>query len=134
MADQSHRHVSWTSSLRRLAEDLDSVPAAIRYAETFLGTLPVRMERVRDAHRQGDTLAAVDAVLSLKVRAHMVGGLALERDCRALEKCLRDGGAQAAEDALHRVAASSTALAKELSEFLQGQDGRHSWAEGSACA
>jgi hypothetical protein len=61
----------------------------------------------------------MDAVLSLKVRSHMVGGLALERSCRALEKCLHDGDSSSAITAARRVARDGHALRLALEEFLR---------------
>lgn len=65
----------------------------------------------------------MDAVLSLKVRSYMVGGMAMEQSCRALEKCLSDGDASSAVIAAERVAKDGHALRLALEEFLRPQSG-----------
>ena len=104
--------------LLRLAEDVQSSTAASMYAANFLEMLPNRVERIGRAVRDQNGVAAIDAVLSLKVNARAVGGLAVERDCRALEQCLRDGDATAAVIAAETVAISSQALQVALSRYV----------------
>lgn len=105
--------------LLRLAEDLESDAATFSYAATFLEMLPARVERIISTVLQGDTAAAMDAVLSLKVRSNMVGGLALERSCRLLQECLHNDGPSAAVVAAESVARDGDALRSALEEFLR---------------
>lgn len=119
MAPEGTDAVFSSTPLLRLAEDIQSSTAAASYAGDFLHLLPARVKRIRNALRDQDTAAALDAVLSLKVNAHMVGGLALERDCCALEQCLHDGCASAAVGVAENVARDSLALQLALKEFLR---------------
>ncbi|WP_104138112.1 hypothetical protein [Arthrobacter sp. ZGTC131] len=107
------------SRLLRLAEDVESDAVAISYAATFLRMLPERVGRILSTVREGDLPGALDAVLSLKVRAHMVGGLAMEQDCRVLEENLRQGDSDAAR-AAGEVAKDCLPLALALEKFLAG--------------
>lgn len=81
--------------------------------------LPGRIERLLSSVHQASTAAAMDAVLSLKVRSYMVGGIATEESCRALEKCLSDGDASSAVNAAQRVAKDGHALRLALEDFLR---------------
>lgn len=120
MALQGKEPVFSASRLFRLAEDFDSDAVAISYAETFLQLLPERIGRLLAAVCQGDTAVAMDTVLSLKVRSHMLGGLAMERSCRELQRCLRDGVPSAAVAAAECVARDGDALRLALEDFLAG--------------
>lgn len=108
-----------SAPLLRLATDIQNSTAAASYAGDFLRLLPARVKRICNAVRDQDTAAALDAVLSLKVNAHMVGGLAVERDCCALEQCLHDGDASAAVGVAQNVVKDSLALQSALKEFLR---------------
>lgn len=119
MATEGNEAVFSVFRLLRLAEEMESESAAISYASTFLDMLPARVERLLSTVRQGDTTAAMDTVLSLKVRSYMVGGIAMERSCRALEKCLSDGDPSSAVIAAQRVARDGHALRLALEEFLR---------------
>lgn len=119
MATEGNEAVFSVFRLLRLAEDLESDAVAISYAANFLDMLPARIERLLSTVRQGDTSAAMDTVLSLKVRSYMVGGLAMEQSCRALEKCLSDGDASSSVSAAQRVARDGHALRLALEEFLR---------------
>ncbi len=126
MAPEGTDAVFSSTPLFRLAADIQSSTAAASYAGDFLQLLPARVKRICNAVRDQDTAAALDAVLSLKVNAHMVGGLAVERDCCALEQCLHDGDASAAVGVAQNVVKDSLALQSALKEFLRGQDvGNH---------
>jgi hypothetical protein len=118
MATEGDEAVFSTFRLLRLAEDVESESVAISYAAMFLNMLPARIERLLSTVRRGDTAAAMDIVLSLKVRSYMVGGLAMEQSCRALEKCLSDGDPFAAVIAAGRVAKDGDALRLALENFL----------------
>jgi hypothetical protein len=105
--------------LLRLADDIESESVAVGYAAAFLEMLPARTKRILATVRGGDTAAAVDAILSLKVCSHMVGGFVLEQSCRALEKCLSDGDPSSAVIAAQHVAKEAHALRLALEEFLR---------------
>ena len=119
MGTQGNEAVFSVSRLLRLAEDLESNDIAISYAAMYLQMLPGRVDRILSTLHAGDVPAAIDVVLSLKVRSHMVGGLALERDCRVLEQSLRDGDIAAAARAADAVVRDSVRLQLALEEFLQ---------------
>lgn len=123
MATEGNDAVFSVFRLLRLAEDLESNDAAVSYAAAFLEILPGRIERILSTVRQASSAAAMDAVLSLKVRSYMVGGMAMEQSCRALEKCLSDGDTSSAIIAAERVAKDGHALRLALEEFLRPQSG-----------
>jgi hypothetical protein len=120
MAFEGKGAVFSSSRLLRLAEDVESDAVAISYAAMFLRLLPERVGRILAAVREQDIPAALDAVLSLRVRAHMVGGLAMERDCRTLEANLRSGDFAAAARSAGEVAKDCLPLTRALEEFLRG--------------
>ena len=120
MALQGNEAVFSASRLLRLAEDVESDAVAISYAAVFLRMLPEKVGRILSAVRELDIPAALDAALSLRVRAHMVGGLAMERDCRTLEENLRSGDFNAAARSAGEVAKDCLPLTRELEKFLRG--------------
>ncbi|WP_457973945.1 hypothetical protein [Arthrobacter sp. D1-17] len=119
MAAEGNEAVFSIVRLLRLAQDLESDAVAMSYAAAFLDMLPARIELLLSSVRQGDYVAAMDTVLSLKVRSCMVGGLVVEQSCRALEKCLSDGDPSSAVIAAQRVARDGHALRLALEEFLR---------------
>jgi hypothetical protein len=119
MAIEDYDSVFSTSRLLRLGQDLESNEAAVSYAAAFLEMLPGHIERLLSTVRQASTAAAMDAVLSLKVRSYMVGGIAMEQSCRVLEKCLSDGDTSSAVIAAQRVTKDGHALRLALEEFLR---------------
>ena len=120
MAFEGNGVVFSSSRLLRLAEDVESDAVAISYAAMFLRLLPERVGRILSAVRELDIPAALDAALSLRVRAHMVGGLAMERDCRTLEENLLSGDFTAAARSAGEVAKDCLPLTRALEEFLRG--------------
>jgi HPt (histidine-containing phosphotransfer) domain-containing protein len=119
MASVGNHSVFSVVRLLLLAEDFESDAVAINYAETFLDLLPGRIEHILSTVLAGDTAAAMDSALSLKVRSHMVGAEALEQSCRILQKCLSDGDPATAVIAAERVARDGDALQTVLEEFLR---------------
>ncbi len=119
MALQGDEAVFSVSRLLRLAEDLESNDIAISYAAMYLRMLPGKVDQLLSTLRTGDMRGAMDVVLSLKVRSHMVGGLSLERSCRLLEQSLRDGDIASAARAADAVVRDSVRLQLALEEFLQ---------------
>jgi HPt (histidine-containing phosphotransfer) domain-containing protein len=122
MATAGNHAVFSISRLLLLAEDFESDAVAINYAKTFLDLLPGRIEHIVSIVRVGDSAAAMDSILSLKVRSHMLGAEALEQSCRTLQKCLSDGDPSSAVIAAHRVAKDAHALRLALEEFLRAQE------------
>lgn len=120
MALQGNEAVFSAARLLRLAEDVESDAVAISYAAMFLRMLPGRVGSILSTVREEDIPAALDAALSLKVRAHMVGGMAMERDCRTLEGNLRSGDFEAAARSAGEVAKDCLPLTRALEQFLQG--------------
>jgi HPt (histidine-containing phosphotransfer) domain-containing protein len=78
-------------ALLDLAKQLQGTTIPRRYALTFLEMLQARVERVLSTIGNNDTDNALDAVLSLKVNAHMVGALAMEETCNGLEQSILHG-------------------------------------------
>jgi len=74
-----------------LGRELGDERAATRIVARFLSLLPSRAQRLGRSVRARDPVAALDAVLSLKVSAAMVGGRSLEEQARRLEWLVRAG-------------------------------------------
>jgi hypothetical protein len=126
MAGGAREAVFTPLRLSRLADDLENDAAAVNYAAAFLELLPIRTESLLSAVSEGRLAAARDTVLSLRVRSHMVGGLAMEQSCLALEGHLSDGDNSSAATAAERVAQESDALRLALEEYLRKQRGHPS--------
>ncbi|WP_035741340.1 Hpt domain-containing protein [Arthrobacter sp. MA-N2] len=74
-----------------LADQLQCTTIPRRYALTFLELLQKRVERILSAIVSSDAEEAMDAVLSLKVNAHMVGARSMAETCNGLEQNILDG-------------------------------------------
>lgn len=96
MAIHAGESVLDAAALNDLAEQLQSVTVARNYALTFVGLLQNRYERILTALGDDDIPASLDAILSLKVNAHMVGALAMEQTCQTLYRHVRAGDTPAA--------------------------------------
>lgn len=68
--------------------------AAIRFASAFIGLWGRRSSRLAEAVWAGDPVAALDAVLSVKTPAAMVGALRLSCRAAGLELALRSGAGE----------------------------------------
>ncbi len=64
--------------------------------------------------------ASLNAVLSLKVNAHMVGALAVEQTCQILQGCVLDGDTSAATRYAQVLPGDIAAARDAITEFLTG--------------
>jgi histidine phosphotransfer protein HptB len=102
----------------QLAEELESRTAAADFVGAYLQLLPARVDRILTALSQGNSAAAMEATLSLKVTSSMAGAPAMEHSCRRLQASLaedRDDEAAAIADLL---APNATELEQALTELL----------------
>jgi HPt (histidine-containing phosphotransfer) domain-containing protein len=106
-------------ALLNLAAQLQCTAIPRSYALTFLEMLQTRVDRILSAIGNNNVEAAMDAILSLKVNSHMVGGLAMEQACCTLERHLRNGKPTAAALADSTLAAHGAALAQALTGYLR---------------
>ncbi|MEW1808956.1 Hpt domain-containing protein [Pseudarthrobacter sp. NPDC080039] len=107
-----------TDALTNLAEQLQSVTAARNYAEAFVGLLQKRYERILEALGHNDIPASLNAVLSLKVNAHMVGALAIEQTCQTLHRYILAGDTPAAAQHAPLLSADIHAAKDAITDFL----------------
>ncbi|MEO5779466.1 MAG: Hpt domain-containing protein [Arthrobacter oryzae] len=91
MAGYAGEKVLDPAALIDLADQMQSDAVARNYALKFMDLLQQRHDRILAALGTDDIRATLDAVLSLKVNAHMVGALTLEQTCRSLQRCVLDG-------------------------------------------
>ncbi|GAA4026464.1 hypothetical protein GCM10023063_04130 [Arthrobacter methylotrophus] len=91
MAATPRREDFQPDALLDLADQLQCTTIPRRYALTFLDMLQMRVERILSATVSNDTEDAMDAVLSLKVNAHMVGARSIAETCNGLEQNILDG-------------------------------------------
>jgi len=118
MAIHAGGQVFDTAALTNLAEQLQSVTAARNYAEAFVDLLPERYEHILDALGNDDIPASLNAVLSLKANAHMVGSLAMEQTCQTLYRYVRAGDTSAAAQYAPLLSADIHAATEAIAEFL----------------
>jgi HPt (histidine-containing phosphotransfer) domain-containing protein len=107
-------------ALLDLAKQLQGTTIPRRYALTFLEMLQARVERVLSTIGNNDTDNAMDAVLSLKVNAHMVGALAMEETCNGLEQSILHGDMPGAARNAVVLPRNIDTLRTAMSEFLFG--------------
>lgn len=75
----------------KLADELDNVSGAVNFVSTFLELLPMRVARILRAIQGNNDMAAMEAVLSLKVTSTMAGAHTMADVCARLESALKDG-------------------------------------------
>lgn len=95
-----------TATLRALAEDIGDPGCALDFLVEYLRMLPGRMARINSHLRNQDRMAAMDAVLSLRVSSAMTGVREAEAKCGVIEALLRNNQlerASAAALSLHRL-------------------------------
>jgi HPt (histidine-containing phosphotransfer) domain-containing protein len=90
--------------------------AAQRFLDEYLGLLPERQERILRGLAVGDLVAAMDAVLSLKVTSSMVGAVRLSLYCGHLQDLLEIESVGAAD-----VAADMVALSQAFVQAVNGK-------------
>ncbi len=96
MARYASETVLDPAALLDLADQVQSDAAARNYALNFVDLLPQRHDRILATLGTDDIRATLDAVLSLKVNARMVGALSLDQTCQRLQRCVLDGDNPAA--------------------------------------
>jgi HPt (histidine-containing phosphotransfer) domain-containing protein len=107
--------------LDELGRELESIDAALGFAHAFLGLLPTRVARIHSALTRRDTLAAADAILSLKTSSYMVGALGMAQHCEEMESSLRNGSIPDPAQAVLMFAAAER-LREELLAVLSAQN------------
>jgi HPt (histidine-containing phosphotransfer) domain-containing protein len=119
----THRHDSEELPLvdPAVLEDLEAQLAgpdiASRFARDYAAMWAQRQRCLDAAVERQDRAAALDAVISLKVSAAMVGGMRLAGLAEALETLIRDGsGLEGGRAMLALVADHGSATVKELQD------------------
>lgn len=105
-------------ALLDLADQLQCTTVPRSYALTFLEMLQTRVERILSAIGNNDTEDAMDAVLSLKVNAHMVGARSMEETCSGLEESILNGDMPAAARDALALPGNIGTLENAMAEFL----------------
>jgi HPt (histidine-containing phosphotransfer) domain-containing protein len=75
----------------KLREDLEEFEVWSVFVQNFITALPLRIESLRLTLTTGDTVGAMDAVLSLKGASQMVGAVRLATLAYGLEVAQREG-------------------------------------------
>jgi hypothetical protein len=108
-------------ALTRLGADIQDCEFAVSFAQRYRSMLDMRVRRVLDALLDGDLVAAMDSVLSLKVSSIAVGAheladlaLAVEQHVRCRDVIAARRHAAALADAADR---AETALADYLAAY-----------------
>ncbi|WP_035743702.1 Hpt domain-containing protein [Arthrobacter sp. MA-N2] len=118
MAATARREVFQPDPLLDLADQLQCTTIPRRYALTFLEMLQMRVERILCAIVRNDAKDAMDAVLSLKVNAHMVGARSMEETCNGLEQNILDGDMSVAARNARSLPGNIGTLKTAMHDFL----------------
>lgn len=118
MAATAREAVFHSGALLDLADQMQCITVPRSYALTFLDMLQTRVERILSTLGNNDAEAAMDAVLSLKVNAHMVGAHAIERTCSGLEQSILHGDMRGAARNASVLPGNIGTLKTAMSEFL----------------
>ncbi len=100
--------------LEKLAGELNDPGLTLRFAMDYARMWKPRYEGLSAAVRRRDTMAALDAVISVRTSALMVGGLRLARIAGKLETVIRDGKFNRSPRLLNLISALGTATVMEL--------------------
>ncbi|WP_307073483.1 Hpt domain-containing protein [Arthrobacter pascens] len=100
--------------LRDMEEQLGRPDIAWNFANDYAGMWVERQRCLVDSVEREDRMAALDAVISLKVSSAMVGGLRLARLAEALEATLRRGDLRDGASVLAMISLHGHATVKEL--------------------
>lgn len=109
--------------LQDMEEQLGRPDIVWNFANDYAGMWGERQRSVVDSVEREDGVAALDAVISLKVSSAMVGGLRLARLAEALELILRKGDLQAGASVLALISFHGQATMKELQLQYLRRDG-----------
>ena len=102
--------------LHTMEEQLGRPDIAWNFANDYAGMWVERQRCLVDSVEREDRMAALDAVISLKVSSAMVGGLRLARLAEALEAILRKGDLRAGASVLAMISLHGHATMKELQQ------------------
>ncbi len=100
--------------LPAMEEQLGRCDIAWNFANDFAGMWGERQRCRVDSVGRKDRVAALDAVISLKVSSAMVGGLRLARLAETLETTIREGDLHDGEPVLAMISIHGRATVKEL--------------------
>jgi len=100
--------------LQDMEEQLGRPDIAWNFANDYAGMWVERQRCLVDSVEREDRIAALEAVISLKVSSAMVGGLRLARLAEALEATLRRGDLRDGASVLTMISLHGHATVKEL--------------------
>lgn len=100
--------------LHDMEEQLGRCDIAWNFANDFAGMWRERERCLVDSVGREDRVAALDAVISLRVSSAMVGGLRLARLAEALETTIREGDLRGGAPVLGMISIHGGATVKEL--------------------
>ena len=107
--------------LHAMEEHLGRPDIAWTFANDYAGMWVERQRCLVDSVEREDRMAALDAVISLKVSSAMVGGLRLARLAEALEATLRKGDLRDGASVLAMISLHGHATVKELRQRYLGK-------------
>jgi HPt (histidine-containing phosphotransfer) domain-containing protein len=110
------------SVLRQLEEELGDSEVVRSFAEDYISIWDKRIQYLRRSLADGDPDAAMDAVLSLKNSAFMVGGARLASLAVELERILRNGDLPSAQARVSAVAEVGEATIRALQQCYLSPD------------
>jgi hypothetical protein len=102
--------------LHAMEEQLGLCDIARNFANDFAEMWGERQRCLVDSVGREDRVAALDAVISLKVSSAMVGGLRLARLAEALESTIREGDLHDGAPVLAMISIHGRATVKELQQ------------------
>ncbi|MDQ0633173.1 hypothetical protein QFZ40_001082 [Arthrobacter pascens] len=106
--------------LQDLEDELGRRQMAWDFAKDYAAMWGLRQRCLLDSIQREDRVAALDAVISLKVSSAMVGGLRLERLAETLESTIRKGDLRDGAALLALISLHGQATVKELQlRYLQ---------------
>lgn len=76
--------------LQELADELGDSTPALGFLANYLSMLPDRMLNISSGLCGHDSVASMDAILSLKISSAMVGALETEERCKVIELMIRE--------------------------------------------
>ncbi|WP_435741706.1 hypothetical protein [Nocardioides sp. SYSU DS0663] len=111
-------------ALARLGRDLQDGQYAVVFARRYQSMLPARVERIVAALVAGDLVAAMDAVLSLKVSSITVGTTELAAAALEVEQAVRRRDVASARRRADGLAGAANRADWALAGYLADHAGR----------